>query len=245
MFPKVSKMAIPFHTWYICKVQAHRLRIAAAVNQEYGNIRPCPIQRLPEVVPVTGICPGGICGRGERTTRIAKIRLVNFDHLLVGNDGPYSVHNRVVVHIKSQNERRRHDCPGAEVSSLFHLAQPWIFRITANANSHFEHVGISPTPRKAQVSCRESCNLVQVIEDTFETRLDVVRCAVKVPRAPVTSWFIMYHRLRHATWLLAAPMTVLNDHRRAAILFENLCPEIHVQLHATSIQFIPIKTEIS
>mmetsp|Transcript_3743 Transcript_3743/g.9424 ORF Transcript_3743/g.9424 Transcript_3743/m.9424 type:complete len:222 (+) Transcript_3743:386-1051(+) len=167
----------------------------------------------------------------EGTTAVARPRLVDGDGLPVRDDGPNDVHDRLVIDVGREDQRRRHDRPRRIVRAHLFPAEARVVLVVLGSllwqpfpviDAHLEHVRVGPAAGVREVVRRVVVGSLQVAHDRCVTRAQVVRGAVHVPRAPGR---VGLERL------LIPPVAVLDHNGIAAALRRRRLDELVVQRH--------------
>ena len=84
-------------------------------------------------------------------TRKSRPSLIDGNDFTVANDWPYFVHDRVIRHIVTQKEWRRHYGPGSKVCPCFFVGQSDILNsIGSIFAAYFQHVQVRPASWSGQ-----------------------------------------------------------------------------------------------
>eukprot|EP00966_Prymnesium_polylepis_P046439 1076117-Prymnesium_polylepis.1 len=191
---------------------------------------------------------------------VAGVRLADSDHLLVRDERPDGVLDRVVVDVVRERERRRDDHPRAKVRARLLDGEADITAERRVQHAHLQHVRVRPATWVGQILLCVRHRALQVADHRTVVRTHVARRAVKVPRAPRRIGLV-----RH----LGAPMAILDHDGVAAALrrrrlrtraglarkgkrdggtrarLDDIVPQLHVRLRPATVELVRVEAEVA
>mmetsp|Transcript_156477 Transcript_156477/g.502105 ORF Transcript_156477/g.502105 Transcript_156477/m.502105 type:complete len:258 (+) Transcript_156477:774-1547(+) len=158
---------------------------------------------------------------------VARPTLVDFQSILVGDDGPHPVHRVAIGHVEAENQRRRHDAPQAEMGALLVGA----LGLGTIEVPDLHHVRVRPAARPGQrvraVVVRQRG--VSLSQDAPEVSRDVAAGTVHV------------HRAEAGLGIRRTVVAVFDPHSLPALV-EELSESRHVDRISTAVNLDTVET---